>query len=473
MKQRESWIDIAKGLCLIAVILGHIDAELFGFVYSFHLTTFFILSGYTLHPTSINVDYLKQKFHRLMLPYFLTCAAVISMDMINSFILAKDFTTQTITHILYIGIVRTFFGAGGNLNFGSIGTIPGIGAIWFLPAMFFALIITQLVLRINSKHLQIFTAISMFIFAALFSRIIWLPFSLLASFYAVIFLLLGYYIHKLQLLEKLRFIHYEVLFSIFILGCFFKIAQYFYIVDCTAKDLLFTPLCAICSSLCIIGFSHKINHCAPLELIGKNSLFFLCVHLFQINTLSIYFKKLYEYFHVQYYILPRIICETTFAIVFGNVLIHIFSYSKKETRSICTDRDNTIDILRAILIILMLIGHTKIDAGLLLFIYSFHMMAFILISGYFYPSNCPTLVTFKRAFKTLIPYAFFGIIYILIHGLPHIKTILFGMSFSRALLTDVPSVGPVYFILLLFIVKIIYIFLIIITSIKNYFISRY
>ena len=53
MKQRLGWIDIAKGICLIAVVLGHMGIEAFGFVYSFHLTTFFILCGYTLRKTEL------------------------------------------------------------------------------------------------------------------------------------------------------------------------------------------------------------------------------------------------------------------------------------------------------------------------------------------------------------------------------------------------------------------------------------
>lgn len=464
MKQRESWIDIAKGLCLIAVILGHIDAELFDFVYSFHLTTFFILSGYTLKQTPITSGYLKQKFSRLMKPYFITCAVVVGMDVLNSLILYKDFTTQTITHILYQGIVRTFFGAGGNLNCGSIGTIAGIGAIWFLPALFFALIITQLVLRLSSKFLQALIAIGMFVFASLLSRIIWLPFSILASFFSVPFLLFGYYLKEYNCLKILRFIHYELLFTAFLAGCFLNVAQVFYIVDCTTKDLFFTPLCAICSSLCIIGFSRMLKHCAPLEYIGKNSLIFLCVHLFQINTLSVHFGNLYKTLNLQYYFLPKILIEITFVILIGSLIVCISTHIKKKSLPVQNNRDTTIDILRAFLIVYMLIGHAHINEGFSRFIYSFHMMAFVMISGYFYSPNLPVSIQLKKAFKTLIPYIIFGILYILAGGFSEITTILLGMSFSRAFFSDIPSVGPVYFILLLFAVKMLYIFL---DKIKN------
>ena len=56
-KKRLNWIDIAKGICMIAVVLGHLGVEKLGFVYSFHLTGFFILSGFTMKKTQLTAGY--------------------------------------------------------------------------------------------------------------------------------------------------------------------------------------------------------------------------------------------------------------------------------------------------------------------------------------------------------------------------------------------------------------------------------
>ena len=60
-RQREAWVDAAKGIAILFVVLGHVvssyhnsgllkDATVFGFVYtfvySFHMPLFFVLSGY-------------------------------------------------------------------------------------------------------------------------------------------------------------------------------------------------------------------------------------------------------------------------------------------------------------------------------------------------------------------------------------------------------------------------------------------
>lgn len=412
MKQRIGWIDIAKGFCLIAVMLGHMGIDELGFVYSFHLTTFFILSGYTLRKSDITLDYLKQKFIRLMTPYFITCTAVVGMDIINA-IVYHNVSTQNITNVLYKGIVKAFFGSGSITNFGSIELGKGIGAIWFLPAMFFALIFIQLVLRLPSKFTQAATAVAMFLLSAITARVIWLPFSIQAAMFAVPFVLIGKWIKEYEILEKLKLWHYIILFAIFAGGCYFKVAQVFYMVGCNAKDWIFTPICAVCSSLCIIGISRLIKRCPPLEFVGKNSLIFLCVHLFQINTLSTYFAKVRELLHLPYTFLPRIIMDLLFVTAVSAVIIWFSSHKKEKSLMTQSKRDRSIDIMRAALIILMLIGHASIDNGLSRFIYSFHMMAFIMVSGYFYKSNIPLLVNIKKTLKTLLPYLVFAILYVI------------------------------------------------------------
>ena len=60
--QRIRFFDIAKGVAILAVILGHSAIEandfipsytaqiILSFCFSFHMPLFFILSGYFIHP---------------------------------------------------------------------------------------------------------------------------------------------------------------------------------------------------------------------------------------------------------------------------------------------------------------------------------------------------------------------------------------------------------------------------------------
>ena len=70
MKERIQWIDTAKGIGIICVILGHLYAPgLFIFIYSFHIPLFFFLSGYLFNGKSCFKEFVKSKIKGLLIPY--------------------------------------------------------------------------------------------------------------------------------------------------------------------------------------------------------------------------------------------------------------------------------------------------------------------------------------------------------------------------------------------------------------------
>lgn len=90
------------------------------------------------------------------------------------------------------------------------------------------------------------------------------------------------------------------------------------------------------------------------------------------------------------------------------------------------------------------------------------MPAFVFLSGFcFKKESCNNLkITILKQVKSLLlPYMGFAIAYIMLTHeglLIELKQILFGMSFSNKLFQDIGSIGPVYFVLLLFLTKICY-----------------
>lgn len=102
--EREKWIDNAKGISILLVIIGHVSGGLsgiwkFDFVYGIHLTMFFILSGFTIKRKKITLELLNKKFEHLMIPYFLTCIAVLLTDVINNYLIS-DTSIETISNII-------------------------------------------------------------------------------------------------------------------------------------------------------------------------------------------------------------------------------------------------------------------------------------------------------------------------------------------------------------------------------------
>ncbi len=74
MSSRKSFIDVAKGIGIILVVLGHLDADgqiSRSLIYSFHMPLFFMLSGVFSNTKTDFFTYLKKNFLALYLPYFI------------------------------------------------------------------------------------------------------------------------------------------------------------------------------------------------------------------------------------------------------------------------------------------------------------------------------------------------------------------------------------------------------------------
>ncbi len=114
-------IDIAKGIGIILVILGHLIKNynniLFGgihdWIYSFHMPLFFILSGMTFsHKRRI-----PDLAIRLLLPYIIWSSMATFYELITN--------PQIWKSILFVNSINTI-------------TTYGIAPFWFLGALFFA-----------------------------------------------------------------------------------------------------------------------------------------------------------------------------------------------------------------------------------------------------------------------------------------------------------------------------------------------
>ncbi len=77
MEKRIGYIDIAKGLGILIIVLAHNDLAgyhptLHKFIYSFHIPLFFFLSGMFFRPERSFGDTARRRFNSLMKPYFFT-----------------------------------------------------------------------------------------------------------------------------------------------------------------------------------------------------------------------------------------------------------------------------------------------------------------------------------------------------------------------------------------------------------------
>jgi acyltransferase len=162
---RIEYIDIAKGLGMIFVVIGHcINGKTFPglWIWTFHMPLFFILSGICFSENKYPqfLFFLKKRIQTLFLP----CIYFSILVTVFTFILLDKTAFQSLTK-----------------------NLPGV--LWFVSVLFFTEILYYYILRLTPKKiLRIFTLISLLLLGIWFCRKeIILPFSVstipIATFY--------------------------------------------------------------------------------------------------------------------------------------------------------------------------------------------------------------------------------------------------------------------------------------------------
>ncbi len=469
-KQRIAWIDIAKGLCIIAVMLGYIGIdEIDNVVCAFNLTVFFILSGYTARQEDLSRDYLNRKFRSLMVPYFVTCLCVTVMDIVNQVLYWQDASVSGILSVVYNDIYRSFMASGSYTGLGSTET-GGIGAIWFLPALFFAFIFTQLILKYIKKPLIRFAvSLGLMLAAMISARFFWLPFSIQSAACGVFFLLFGYELKQhADRFEKFNWKHCLICLAVFLACLFLRRSKLLFVVA-TADDFILTTIAALSSSLVILYIARHLGKCRPLAWAGRNSLLFLCVLLFSIEALRGWFDRLmgdvlripYDEFtwalgHLLFYIVSCLLFVGLLRVIMRQVRI-------REEALPDRDRVASIDITRGIMITAVLVYLYIQELGQSDFsnlLNTFILTAFIVLSGFgFKPEAAGNLKTgilhIARTF--LVPYAVFTVFFVILNGnISYVLDALLGLPAADDMYPGAVPVGPVFFFLMLFLTRVMY-----------------
>lgn len=70
-RKRINWIDIAKGIAIVLMIIGHdvtFGGNVRNLIFSFHMPIFFLLTGYTIRPYNQIYKATFKDFKNLIIP---------------------------------------------------------------------------------------------------------------------------------------------------------------------------------------------------------------------------------------------------------------------------------------------------------------------------------------------------------------------------------------------------------------------
>lgn len=137
---REVWIDVCRGIGILLVLLGHCDAPFTKVIYGFHMPLFFLISGILISENKLGLqfqDYIKIIAKAYIIPYFVLSFVNL---FINSVVLCiKDEFNINVFLKFVVGIVYSR---------GSVEWMPNCSPLWFLTAIFAAMLLYYWIYRL-------------------------------------------------------------------------------------------------------------------------------------------------------------------------------------------------------------------------------------------------------------------------------------------------------------------------------------
>ncbi len=265
--QRIEFIDLAKGICIILVVLGHSGAPInipgFEIV---RMPLYFILSGLFFKDYGGGYNFLIRKTNKILIPfiffYLLGCAAYYSIK-----ILAPQLLVTSAGGILDIFNNRQFFN----------------GPIWFLLCLFWCnIIFCQITLHIKKEWIRIATVATLGTLGLFLGKQgIFIPLFIDVAFTALPFFAFGYYLKKSEILYPNKYDKYNILFAIIFWSIAYTLTQtteYRLSLHYNGLDGWSTYIISITSVLAIL-FLCKIAKRIPfVSYAGRYSIVLLCVH---------------------------------------------------------------------------------------------------------------------------------------------------------------------------------------------------
>lgn len=301
-RKRVIWIDLVRAIGMVLIIWGHslpnFQSPIGDLIFAVNVPIFFVLSGYLYHPQKIRKQVYKL-ICNLLLPYYFTGVLLIVLSFLINHVGSNNYIKSYGSTISVIKCV--FWGMGGNapLIFSKDTIImSAVGAIWFLIALFWASIIFNILMKSFKSRHQLFFVGLISVILVLISITVsnkgLFPFSINAGLFGVFFLWIG------QVLKRVSIIKFKVSYQVFlfIIGILcWKTASYthtfFGFSTIYSQNFLVALISSIGASIALILISIWLEKLLSMKIIhfislyGKYSLAVLCIHLLDINLITI------------------------------------------------------------------------------------------------------------------------------------------------------------------------------------------
>ena len=284
--------DLARGIAIICIILGHYGLRNINrFVFTFHVPIFFLITGYFTIGKGSFADFTKKKFRTLIVPYYVTCAAIILFSVIFNELVLHWGNSREIA----LGWLKaSLYGAGDSYT--EPFPIKAIGAIWFLWATFWSSLFLRLSLKLKPAP-RILFILALFVVGYWSRELFWFPLSIQAGCCATLFLYIGYLCREVS--PRYQAFPSEVkaawtVFALIVWFCFVRDFKGFWLVHCDIGRGIVDLFGSLCACYCVMLISGWLDRHGPKRItgffsfLGENSIFMLCAHMFELDLVPWY-----------------------------------------------------------------------------------------------------------------------------------------------------------------------------------------
>ncbi|MCV9884479.1 acyltransferase family protein [Metabacillus halosaccharovorans] len=280
--KRINWLDTAKGIGIILVVLGHSVPQIANYIYWFHMPLFFFISGF-FHKQK--EDFVSKRVFTLMIPYMVYLAFLTIIRFLH-------YGAPTDKRI-QIDMERFIF---GGQQLGGFYTV-----FWYITCLLFTGIIFYVMLSYIKKEMTLLiTILGMYLVSYYFSEnfmAIETPWSIGVVPYALTFYYIGY--------KSKNFLYKDNEFFLLLLGVvpvtIFLYLDIFWVLPykLNMKSQIFStfgldiiiPLSFIVLTIAISKYLAKVRKLQKVfSYLGNASLTIMYMHSFLLILFPIYFE---------------------------------------------------------------------------------------------------------------------------------------------------------------------------------------
>ncbi len=313
-RPRIAWIDIAKGVAILAIVAGHCIAQnslTKNILFSFHVPLFFILTGYTFGLSKTFKDFLRRTvkdFLHLIIPTVLMVGAY---GILRILIFGADPAEE-----FHNFLVKLFWSSGTGVY---ITASAHMWLPWFFVATFFAKLFLRILYLIFKDNYKIISILCGFVGVAFLDKGFALPFGISTALVGLFFMVTGVFAKDYQnIIQKYRIplfiIATFLLYGYLRRGLTIDIALYIISLDTIIEAFCSCFIvCEVCKILADLKIARKL-----LSLIGKNTMMIATVHYLD-WTFNFLYKQDNLYLRMIVRILLVLVYAWAFTVVFHGI----------------------------------------------------------------------------------------------------------------------------------------------------------